>query len=441
MGATRSHALDQAELVSLIDAAARSKQLQPVMACNGATAFARPGLTIVNGVVSASETIAEIGGYAGAAGTTGGLGGRLLVVTTMEDYDPSHEQPISGSLRAHIDSAKRDKTPAWIVFSQALGSKARIELKATLRLPSNMTIDGSCSDITLEAPDHKNITFAQIANGVGNVIITRLAMRKSGYVPELHSNSGSAIVVNGDFDRIAILHNDFSACGHSCLDVTVSPGKEIPVSARITVAYNYFRDHDKVMLFGTFDCPQRVGLNTCDRAYFERHKHSAPGLYLTLEGNLFLGTGQRQPRVFGRASAHILNNLVAFHPLVRADGQRQSTYGVFVSNGARALVEENIFAPMGDKPSLRLAVWTVKTRGALQMPADTEGFVRLGRNTLISGALASEYMPAEVGRPEYKYIPLILTGLPLEVALACFEDRAGRAGSIAWDREKCSLER
>ncbi len=436
---TSAQAGSDADLATLVDAAVEAKTAQALPSCASSAPNGRSGLTIRDGIVTSADLIEEIGGYARAAGTTGGLGGRLLVVSTVGDYDPEAREPaIPGSLRGRLEQVAREKTPAWIVFDPALGPGARIGLKNILRVPSNVTIDGSCADITLEAPNDSRTILAYVASGVSNVVIARVAMRKIGYVPEQHPHSGSAIVINGDFDRVAILHNDLSECGHSCIDITISPYKPVPALARITVAYNYVRDHDKVLLFGTFDCPLVNGLNQCDGAYFESNRRSLAGLHLTLEGNLFLRTGQRHPRVFGRATAHVFNNMVAFQPLTHANGSPGLTYGVFVSNGARALVEDNVFLPLGVQRAPPLAVWTVKSPEALPMPTDTEGFVRLGPNALLAGVLASEDQPAEVRQPEYPYTTIPLAGLSLKAALACLAGRAGRAGSPAWDKTLCS---
>ena len=419
----------------VIEAALVAQEGRPLLACPDGGAGSRAGLSVRDGRVMAADLIGEIGGYAGVAKTTGGLGGRLLVVTTKADYDPARERPVPGSLRDHVDSAKRNKEAAWIVFDPALGPNTRIKLKATLRPPSNVTIDGSCADVTLEAPLDSRIIHIYIYNGVQNVIISRLAFRKVGSVAE---RPPSSIHVNGNFDRIAILHNNLSNCGDGCIDITVSPNETMPPRARITVAYNFFRDHDKVMLFGTFSCPQVDGLNTCRRDYFEENQYAPAVLYLTLDGNLFLQTGQRHPRVFGRVSAHILNNFVAFQPQWRGSAPRGSTYGVFVSNAARALVEENVFLPLDASRDHSLGVWTVNSPKAINMSTDTEGFVRLHGNALYNGATATEDRPSEVPEPAYSYRLQPLADLPLATSLACVADRAGRAGSRAWNETLCT---
>ncbi len=422
---------------AIIEAALAAQVGRLLPACPDGVGWSRAGLSVRDGRVTAADLIGEIGGYAGAAGTTGGLGGRLLVVTTNADYDPARERPIPGSLRFHVDSARRNNEAAWIVFDPALGSNTRIELKATLRPPSNITIDGSCADVTLEAPLDSRTINLYIYSGVQNVIVARLAFRKVGSVAV---QPPSAIHVNGNFDRIAILHNDLSNCGDGCIDITVSPNKPMPLPARITVAYNFFRNHNKVMLFGTFSCPQVDGLNRCGHDYTTANQHEPAVLYLTLDGNLFLQTGQRHPRVFGRVLAHITNNFVAFQSQLQGSAQPGSSYGVFVSNAARALVENNVFLPIDASQHRSLGVWTVKSPNALDVSTDTEGFVRLRGNALYNGAEATEDRPAEVPEPDYSYGLQSLSDLPLAASLACVADRAGRAGANAWNKVLCTVQ-
>lgn len=423
-------------LADLVERSTELREVRPPYKCIGSSPEARYQLRISNGMVVEADLVNEISGYARAAGTTGGYGGRLRVVTTLEDYD-DHDPPIPGSLRAHLETAKRNEEPAWIVFDEGLPARGRLLLKRTLRIPSNVTIDGACTDIVLEAPYRSKTMFAYVADGVENVIISRLSMRKIGYVPELYAEAASAIMVNGRFDRVAIISNDLSACGHSCIDITVSPNRPLPTRARISVLYNFIHDNDKAMLFGTYNCPQVDGLNTCDESDGEANRRSQTSMYLTLEGNVFVRTGQRNPRIFGRVTAHILNNLIAFRPLAYADGRFASSYGIFVSNGARALVEGNLVLPLTDERKRALGIWTVGTPGALRVSTDVEGFIRLGPNVILRNAIVSANKPQNVERPDYAYAILPLEALSHEILAMCLLDQAGRSGRRTAARATC----
>ena len=125
------------------------------------------GLKVENGRVIAADILNEIGGYARDAGVTGGLGGELRVVTSDQDYDSRlGEKPIVGSLRAALGAGPAG--PHWIVF--ALKPGATISLKDTLRLPDNVTLDGSCSDVVLEGPSKLGLVYIF---GKRNVVIAR----------------------------------------------------------------------------------------------------------------------------------------------------------------------------------------------------------------------------------------------------------------------------
>ena len=426
------------DIARMVDSALAAKLAAAVPICAGSPGAASwPGLTLRDGRVVDAAILGEIGGYARSAKTKGGLGGRLAIVTDPRDYDPEkHERPIAHSLRSAVERATAEGRPAWIVFDPKFPPHTRILIKGALRLPDNITLDGSCSDVTLES---LSIVDPILIN-TKNVIVARLAVRKTDYVSEGNPDADSCIRLNGDFDQVAILHNDVSECGASAIAITISRHQPMPQAARVTVAYNFMHDHDLAVLFGTFECPHGPDTEICDAAYVEADRKKPPGLFLTLDGNLFLRTGQRHPRVSGRVMAHIVNNVVAFQPQPRPGGELGDAYGIFVSNDARALVEHNFFTPVRVPLKNPLAVWTVKTPGAEEMPGEIEGFVRLKDNFVMPPSTAYDDRPQEVPdpryAPEYDTVPLAKLGLP--AALACLSDRAGRTGAAHWNAALCA---
>jgi hypothetical protein len=66
------------------------------------------------------------GAEGAGAYTPGGRGGKVLLVTTLEDYNPKTEKPIPGSLRAAVNT----KGPRTIVIKVA----GNIDLKASLNI-------------------------------------------------------------------------------------------------------------------------------------------------------------------------------------------------------------------------------------------------------------------------------------------------------------------
>jgi pectate lyase len=375
-----------------------------------------PGLTLDRGRVVAAELLEEIGGYAREAGVTGGLGGELRIVTSDQDYDTrAGEKPIPGSLRAALTTGPEG--PRWIVF--ALKQGASITLKEVLRTPDNVTFDGTCSGVTIQS----NLRTALLnIFDKRNVVVARLSFRQTDYVAGKDDDRGQTCIrLHGAVDAIAIMHNDVRECGDGLIDITTSPPKPVPERVRITIGYNRLTEHDKVMLFGTFTC----GSNNepCDARELEHNRKSAPPFHLTLNDNLFYGTGQRHPRVFGRVMAHLVGNVIAY-----------SSYGTFVSNGARALIEGNIYLMTGAPAVPHRAVWTTTTPGAMRMPWDVEGFIKARDNRTVGPAIIGENEPDLVNSPPYRE-PGIFPGfnrLPLPEAIACVAARAGPQGLSRW---------
>lgn len=399
-------------------------------ACGRDPAGAPLGLTVVNGTVTAASIINEIDGYAKLADTVGGLGGHLVLVTSTADYDTDKgETVIPGTLRQVVDRAGHSRVPTWIAFSSAIPSPSVIWLEKPLHIPSNTTIDGSCSDITIEGLPRTGLFYVQSSH---NVIIDRLRFRKVNYVSGLpNAELGTALRLGGNFDGVAILHNELSECGDGCIDTTTGPGKPIPDIARVTVAFNYIHDHDKTMLFGTHPCAGQTG--QC-RPDFDC---PAPHLFMTLQGNAFLRDAQRNPRVYGCAELHAFDNYIAFQPHARPNAKPSASYGIFVSNGARALIEHNVFVPL-DR-SKNFAVWTAGLPGIKYTPEDHPGSIALaGGPQAPSWALTVEHDPAAVPAPGYSVAMIELENLPPAAALNCVSTRAGRNGGAVWPGDVCA---
>ena len=152
----------------------------------------------------------------------------------------------------------------------------------------------------------------------------------------------------------------------------------------------------------------------------------------------FAGPAVAGPRVWGQVTAHIVNNVVAFQPLGRPRGGLGNAYGVFVADGARALVEHNLFAAIPPRRKPPLAVWTVASPGAMRVPGSVEAFVRLRENQVTDGAVATPSHPQDVPDPPYIYKTYALERLSLERAIECLSERSGRTGASDWSEKLCS---
>jgi pectate lyase len=267
-------------------------------------------------------------GFAAYAGTTGGLGRHVIYVTNTKDS--GYRQPtIAGSLRDATVQAER-LGGAWISFASSLGSSPVIHLERSLRPPSNVTIDGGCSGVTITTP----VDGVVVLRAVSNVVLTRLVIH--GGV------SGEAVgdcVGVGESDRIWIAFNRISACGDGLIDVTkaIASGR----ATRITVAYNILADHDKTMLVGTLDCQHQIVPAPCP-AFADRPFLWSAGVQLTLHDNLFLRTGQRNPKLSGLAYGHMYRNVLLLQPMARSNGRVGALYGAYASNGARLMADDNL---------------------------------------------------------------------------------------------------
>jgi pectate lyase len=391
------------------------------------------GIYVKNGRVVDSNLIREIPGYAKNANIKGGLGGKILVVTNLRDYDPNEKNSyINGSLRAIIDIASSIREPSWVIFDKSLDGGV-INLVEPLRLPSNITLDGGCSSVTILSPDHIGQLYIF---DVQNVIISNINFRM--FPGEINKSGQTCIRVNGDIDAIAIVNNEISNCGDGAIDITISPNKLISKKGRLTIAHNLIYNHDKVMLFGTFSC--KIRPDKCTEIDTLDNQLRSPYLYLTLYGNLFYRTGQRHPRVFGGVMLHAINNIIIFEKRPQRGGGLGSTYGIFVSNGARALIENNIFIPLNFDGRPARVIWTTNTPGADQMKDDSTGFIKQRDNIVIGQGVNEDSKPWIVNYPNY-YEPLkklVFDSKAISDAIECVRSRAGVYGNLNWQNRNCN---
>lgn len=289
-----------------------------------------------------------------AAGTTGGLGHRLLLVTDGDDAPGAARR--AGTLRWAVETARREGG-GWIAFSPAVRG-TEIRLSAGLRIPSDTTLDGGCGT-TLRAPAAVN---AVVVNDSGNVIVTGLRFVKDAYA-EPDDRIGDAVGLAGAFDRVAVLHNQFSRCGDGCVDVVRR--EALPAAGRVTVAFNRFETHNKVMLVGALACTATRQAAGCEHPLDHLAGSFRPSIRVTVMGNVFLRTSQRHPKAVATAFVHSVNNLFVLAPTTYSNGRMSAVYGGSAASGGLIASEGDIFVNLDTRP--RIGV------GPVSAQRDSEG--------------------------------------------------------------------
>ena len=193
-----------------------------------------------------------LGAVGYAEGVTGGAGGSVCRVETLEDSG-------SGSLRACADNS----SPRWIVF----GVSGTLALSSAVRVRSDTTIDGRGADITIAGRGLQIL-------GEGNVIIHNL---------KFAAGSDDAIQVRRESRLVWIDHVSLADFGDGLIDITQE-------ATDVTVSWSLFEDHQKVIL---------ISANPGDSGDVV--------IRVTLHHNWFRQTAERHPRArWGRV--HAFNN-------------------------------------------------------------------------------------------------------------------------------------
>ena len=187
--------------------------------------------------------------------TTGGKGGKVVVVTNLNDRG-------AGSLREAVSLPG----PRWIVFRKGL--RGTINLRSNLKVTGDKTVDGRGADITLAK--------GTVVIRTDNVILTHL---------KFSGADDDAIRIMDGASNIWIHRNTLSNAGDGLIDV-------IFASKNITVSWNEFSNHVKAMLFGL------------------EGRSGDTAITATVHHNFFDGTGERMPRLrWGKI--HSYNNYIA----------------------------------------------------------------------------------------------------------------------------------
>lgn len=392
-----------------VDGAAPSLPIAAIAAAAARPAVCRmgDGIAVSGGRVVAARLFERMQGYAAEARTSGGLGKRFYEVSDAGDAPGA-----AGTLRWAVGQADRDGG-GWIGFAPQLRRGSEIALRAPLRLAANVTIDGGCVAPLITAPPRGSILYVQRTQ---NVVLTRLRLAHQG--PAIDGKAGGdCITVSHGTDRVWIAYNEFGHCTDGQVDITQSG---IGAPMRVTVAHNYFHDHDKAMLISGDHC--RDTRTQCDAVALTA-AGPAEGVQATLQANVFIGTGQRHPRVSGHAFADVSGSVVAYRPYGRVSGGEGGSYGAFAANGGRILIRNSVYSALDPGRAERAVIAaTPASPGAVR----TDGLIALpATSTAVQSAAAM------VAVPGYRLDPQPRFAGDTRRAAVCTADAAGPGG---WER-------
>jgi pectate lyase len=223
--------------------------------------------------------------------------------------------------------------------SARLASRNAQQDQVRLRIGSNTTIVGVGKDATIKGAWFDIRGTANVANSRTNIIVRNLTFRDTyDCFPQWSPTDGTLGSWNALYDAISLRDTNNVWVDHNTFEDRDTADATLPLhfgvlfqvhdgllditngSDLVTVSWNRFRNHDKMMLIGSSD-----GMTT------DRGK-----LRVTLHHNVFDGIGQRAPRVrFGQV--HVYNN---FYDLRNTPSYVYS-WGVGIESALYA--EENFF--------------------------------------------------------------------------------------------------
>lgn len=202
------------------------------------------------------------------------------------------------------------RLPSGPLEAARVASAAAQQARVRIRVGSNTTIVGLGNNAVVRGAWFDIRGTAGVVGSRTNIIIRNITFEDTfDCFPQWDPTDGSLGNWNSAYDSIALRDSDHVWIDHNTFLDKETIDSSLPTyfgrlfqvhdgavditngSDLVTVSYNRFLDHDKVMLIGSSD-----GMTT------DRNK-----LRVTLHHNLFEGVGQRGPRVrFGQV--HVYNN-------------------------------------------------------------------------------------------------------------------------------------
>ncbi len=246
----------------------------------------------------------------------------------------------------------RDQAPSGALEDARVASRNAQQSRVRIRIGSNTTIVGKGRNATIKGAWFDIRGTANVPNSRSNIIIRNLTFRDTyDCFPAWDPRDGQLGSWNAQYDAISLRDTNNVWIDHNLFEDRDTADDRQPrhfgvlyqvhdgllditnASDLVTVSWNRFRNHDKLMLIGS-----------SDSASADRGK-----LRVTLHHNVFERIGQRSPRVrFGQV--HLYNN---FYDL-RGTSNYQYSWGVGIESAIYA--EDNFFlTDRGTTPDRLLA--------------------------------------------------------------------------------------
>ena len=257
---------------------------------------------------------------------------------TCDDY-ARNNYTLAAYLSAYDPAVWGRVLPSGPLEQARVASQQAQQARVRIRVGSNTTIVGLNKNAVIRGGWLDIRGTSGVPGSRTNIIIRNITFRDTyDCFPQWDPTDGSQGNWNSQYDSISLRDSDHVWIDHNTFEDVETADSNLPTyfgrlfqvhdgeaditnaSDLVTISFNRFTRHDKVMLIGSSDSA------TADRGK----------LRVTLHHNLFQGVGQRTPRVrFGKV--HIYNN---YYQLKNSPGYQ---YSWGVGRESAIFAENNFF--------------------------------------------------------------------------------------------------